>query len=124
MAARSYWIQVTNLTGLTLELDRAKTGLKHGQWSNNGSATPPDVAKNGQTIEFGSESDGFATGTEGQAVYASSAGDFLIYWDNPYVGADETSVQTPNGYTSNKEDSKGNNATLSVVLYPAPQLDR
>lgn len=120
MAARSYLIQVTNLTGQTLELDRTRTDLKHGKWSNSGSDTPPDTIGNPHTGNFGSESDGLMTGTEGQATYTSSSGDFVIYWDNPYVGSDETSVQTPQGFTSTKEDSKGDNATLKVVLYPAP----
>ena len=116
MAARSYLIQLTNYTGLALRLDPEKTELIRGQWTD----APPDVIGNSSTAHFGSESDGFMTGTEGQATYASSAGDFVIYWDNPYVGSDETSVQTPPGYTSTKEDSKGDNATLKVVLYPTP----
>ncbi len=115
MAARSYLIQLTNLTGLTLQLDTEKTELIHGEWT----VPPPDTFGSPLTGNFGSESDGFMTGTEGQATYTSSSGDFVIYWDNPYVGSDETSVQTPPGFTSTKEDSKGDNATLKVVLYPA-----
>jgi hypothetical protein len=120
MAARSYWIQVTNYTGQTLQLDRSRTDLPHGQWSDDGSDYPPQTIDNPDTGKWGSESDGFMTGTEGRATYTSSAGDFVIYWDNPYVGADETSVQTPPGITATKEDSKGDNATLQVVLHPTP----
>ncbi|MFC8797841.1 hypothetical protein ACFT2C_08910 [Promicromonospora sp. NPDC057138] len=116
MAARSYLIQLTNLTGLALRLDPEKTELIRGRWTD----APPDVIGNSSTAHFGSESDGFMTGTEGRVTYTSSSGDFLIYWDNPFVGADETSVQTPPGFTASKEDSGGDNATLKVVLYAAP----
>lgn len=117
MAARSYLIQITNLTERTLELDREKSGLQDGTWHPD---APPDVVKNGQTIQFGSESRDPSTGTEGRVVYTCRVGDFTIYWDNPFIGADETSVQTPEDFASNKEDSKGDNATLKIVFYPAP----
>lgn len=118
MAARSYWIQVTNYTGDALQLDREKTELVHGTWSDGG--TPPSTIANAGSGSFGSESDGFMTGTEGRATYSNSTGEYVIYWDNPYVGADETSVQTPPDFTATKEDSKGDNATLKVVIYPTP----
>jgi hypothetical protein len=114
MAARSYWVRVYNYTGTELTL--TNKDLQHGIWSNNGGATPPDVIPEGHRAEWGSESDGFATGTEGEAIYASGAGEFKIYWDNPYIGSDQSAVRTPKQFTSVKEDSRGDNATLEVAL--------
>ncbi|NKY31327.1 hypothetical protein [Nocardia gamkensis] len=114
MAARSYWVRVYNYTGTDLTL--TNKALQHGVWSNNGGATPPDVIPEGRRAEWGSESDGLATGTEGEVVYASAAGEFKVYWDNPYVGSDQTSVRTPTRFSSVKEDSRGDNATLKVAL--------
>lgn len=114
MAARSYWVRVYNYTGLELTLTSKE--LKHGIWSNNGGATPPDTIHEGQKVEWGSESDGAFTGTEGDAVYSSPAGEFTIYWDNPYMGSDQTAVRSPKDFSSVKEDSRGDNATLKITL--------
>ncbi|WP_165953752.1 aegerolysin family protein [Streptomyces sp. 8K308] len=115
MAARSYDISIVNLTNM--ELTREKSHLDHGVWSGEGSETPPDKIAPGETVHFGSESQGFMTGTEGYVTYGSPAGDFTVYWDNPYVGSDSSSATCPSGYEKVKSDSAGNNATLKVVFY-------
>ncbi|MFX0573313.1 hypothetical protein [Nocardia nepalensis] len=118
MAQRSYWIKAYNLTGQ--ELTQKSKELDHGIWSDNGQDTPPDVFKSAAKAEWGSESDGFATGTEGNVIFSlnGGGGQFEIYWDNPYVGSDQTWVTAPKGYTYVKDDSGGNNATLKVTLMP------
>jgi hypothetical protein len=121
VAARSYAIEIVNLTGLELSKNEAK--LQHGVWSGDGDNTPPDripsAPTSGHDAYFGSESQGFATGTQGSVVYGSSAGDFTVDWDNPYVGSDSSSASCPPGYDKSKSDSGGDNATLKVVFYPS-----
>lgn len=115
MAARSYEIAIVNLTDV--EFTRKEAHLDHGVWSKDGNYTPPDKISTGQTAHFGSESQGVATGTEGHVIYSSSAGDFRVDWDNPYIGGDSSSAKCPPSYEKLLSDSKGNDATLKVVFY-------
>ena len=70
-----------------------------------------------QTVSFGSESDGFATGTEGFVVYASDVGDFRIGWDNPFIGSNGFGIATPPGFGGSHTDESGNNANVEVFLF-------
>jgi Aegerolysin len=117
MAARSFTIKIQNLSGQTLE--RTGMSLSWGIWADNNGETPPEQLKPGATATFGAESDGMATGCEGQVVYGSDAGNWTIYFDNPYVGSNQFSVATPPGYPpASYGDISGNDATVRVILVP------
>lgn len=63
--------------------------LDHGIWSPTG-PMPARIAP-GATARWGSESNGFMTGTEGTAIYkvGSTGARLTIYWDNPFIGDNE-----------------------------------
>ncbi len=116
MAARSFSIQVINLSGLDLSL-KDKT-LDHGIWGNNDSNTPPEDIANQSKAMIEAESQGFATGTQGQVMYSSSAGPFQIQWDNPFSGSNAFFVSVPQGYDKTYTDISGNNANVTLTLIP------
>lgn len=119
MAARSVRIIFKNLT--TDSLTRKSMGLSHGIWSDNDSDSPPETITPKNSVMWESESDGFATGTEGFVSYKSDSwnGHLLtIKWDNPFVGSNEFSVDPPPGYDSNHTPISSNNATVTVLFYP------
>jgi hypothetical protein len=82
-AQRSVTITLSNRTGYTLY--RANWSLAHGVWS----ILPPDTVANHTRPYFQSESNGFATGTEGYIYYwIGNTGQWIwLYWDNPYIGS-------------------------------------
>jgi hypothetical protein len=114
MAARSYDVSITNNTGE--KLTRTSASLDHGIWSQDGTRTPPDTIPPGETIKFGNESEGFLTGAEGHVKYTSSAGDFTVYWENRQVAPNASRVSCPDGIHRSVQDTKGNNAFLTVVF--------
>ncbi len=69
------------------------TTLDHGIWSAAGQ--PPARIAQGAEGRWGSESNGFMTGTEGTAIYAvdGTGAKLTVYWDNPFVG-DNTFTQS------------------------------
>ncbi|MFD8478226.1 hypothetical protein [Kitasatospora sp. NPDC059673] len=97
-AARSTAVKLNNWTGCTLT--RENWWLSHGIWTTQ----PPIHIYNQQQGSWASESNGFATGTEGYARFYSEncANPVLngriiqVHWDNPYVGS--------NSYDSNGTD--------------------
>ena len=115
MAARSFFIEVVNAG---FDLNRKDIGLDHGQWSDGGGLVPPEHIPRFTRGHWESESDGFATGTQGHAVYSSDAGDVGLFWDNPFIGSNSFTVNTPPGIQASWGDISGNNAAVSVVLIP------
>jgi len=126
-AARSFHITVQNLIGR--EWTRTKFGLGGGIWSDNGSAVPPEkipparLDNDGDLapgmIKFESESNGFATGTEGTTSYTSNKGNITISWDNPFAGANGFGVAVPAGYVAEHTPIGGNNAYVTVTIRKA-----
>jgi hypothetical protein len=115
MAKRSTGITLHNFT--SLELRRKDFGLSHGIWQNGEQAVPPEKIGPGQKAWFGSESDGFATGTEGYVLYTSDRGDFHVGWDNPYMGGNGFGVDVPRGFKESNSDISGNNSNVNVFVY-------
>jgi hypothetical protein len=82
-----------------LVLERVE--LDHGIWSALGQ--PPARIPQGAEVRWGSESNGFMTGTEGTALYAvgTTGAKLKVYWDNPFVGdntfTQELELPPPNG---------------------------
>jgi hypothetical protein len=115
MAQRSTQIIFANLTNLTFQ--RGEIHLDHGIWTEG--ALPPETIPPVKRVHWESESQGFATGTEGHVRYKSPIGELYIYWDNPYVGSNDYRVEVPKGYKCDKVGGDGNNATYSITLYEA-----
>lgn len=125
MAARSFFITVLNFTGKLWQ--RSNLVLESGEWSNNGGFVPPEqipkisLDGNGDAIpgvaRFGSESDGFATGTNGSVQYQSDGGSRIyIGWNNPFVGSNGFSVGATNGLKIVSNDFTGDNANVTVTV--------
>lgn len=128
MAARSFLITVENLTGRLWK--RTNLGRSHGVWSNGGALIPPEqinkvkLDDDGNIVpgraQFGSESSGFTTGTEGFVEYASDpplpGGNLRIDWVNRYVGSNRFYVPVPTGYRCDYGSIKGNNAEVTVHI--------
>jgi hypothetical protein len=115
MAERSFWIEIINAFD---NLTRKDFGLDGGDWSNNESATPPEAIGVRRRASFGSESNGFATGTAGWATYNSPDGEIKITWSNPFIGNNSFNVSHPGSVQANWGDINGNNAAVAVTLLP------
>ncbi|MEV0052603.1 hypothetical protein AB0H34_19125 [Saccharopolyspora shandongensis] len=119
--AKSYEIAIVNHT--REELTRKEVHLDlQSLWSKDGTYVPPERIPSGNTAHFGSEGRSFVVGTQGYVIYTSSAGDFRVDWDNPFVEKkNSSSAECPNGIQKSKEDPEGyeDNATLKVTFYEA-----
>lgn len=122
MAARSFSITIQNWTGR--QWQRSDVRLLHGEWSQQGQLQPPDTinklhlndegdARPG-VVFFESESDGFATGTEGTVNYTTAEGTVILHWNNPFVGGNEFTARGPDQFAYFWGDPGGNDA--SIVL--------
>lgn len=116
--ARSVVVNLRNTTGSTLSLLDAQ--LSGGIWTPG--LEPPPSIKPGSNITFGSESSGFATGTEGLGIYISDGPgrcNLLLHWNNPFAGDNSysASVSLPIFYSVVSEgDGKGNDATITWII--------
>ena len=66
--------------------------LDHGVWTNNN--MPPSRIEAGETVSWESESDGIATGTEGEVQYQIEGTSITmnLHWDDPFVGANSFDI--------------------------------
>jgi hypothetical protein len=105
---------LVNDTGFALSLTGAD--LSHGEWS--GGAQPPATVAANTTVSWQSESDGFATGTEGTADFAvvSTGAALHFHWDNPFVGSNSYDEKSPVGLPLDRSGGGGDNATVTWVL--------
>jgi hypothetical protein len=114
MAARSVNVTFTNKTDVALAF--AGASLSHGEWTT----TPPARIDAGQTVNWESESDGFATGTEGSAAYdvegLGSASRSVFNWDDPFVGSNSYSESAPETFIANHFGGGGDNADVTWVF--------
>jgi hypothetical protein len=124
-AARSAIIHLQNYKNCTLVF--ANKTLWHGQWIKGG--LPPATIAPGTIGTFGSESNGFMTGTEGQVMYnlencadpAYNNAWLKIYWDNPYIGANSWSTTTVGPLVGiNNDWLIGENAEMDVWYWLNP----
>lgn len=115
MADQTFHIQLRNFTDL--ELRRTDFQLAHGVWSANGNDVPAEIVKPAGRDDFASESDGFATGTQGSVTYNSDAGVFVISWDIPFIGTNSLLVQTPAGFDKDFGDITGTQVNARVLLF-------
>ncbi|KAA6222247.1 Crystal protein ET79 [Streptomyces albofaciens JCM 4342] len=110
---RSTQVKVVNETDTLLA--RSGAGLSHGIWS--GDNLPPSLIKPHEWASWKSESDGFATGTEGWAEYLMSGGSKLIVrWNNPFAGSNSYSCEPPPGRSCSQSGGGGNNAKVVFTV--------
>ena len=114
-AWRSVDVTFQNYSPFTL--DRSAYSLPHGMWAS----FPPEHLAPGHYSHWRSESDGFATGTEGSADYATAAGNVSLYWDNPAFGSNRYSCNVPATLTCTQVGGDGNNAWVTFILLPRLQ---
>lgn len=117
-AARSTWVTLVNQTGCDLTLT-GDYGLDHGEWTREPPAAPGYI-RAGSWASWGSESNGFLTGTEGHAQFATSECRPLshrvitIHWDNPYIGANSYDYGgTDPAFWVPHSGGSGNNANVT-----------
>ena len=77
---------------------------------------PPERIPHRSRAHWESESDGFATGTQGHAIYTSEAGDVSFFWDDPFIGGNSFSVDHSPALQANWGDVSGNNAAVTVTI--------
>jgi hypothetical protein len=128
MAARTFFVSVQNFTGKVW--DRVDVGLSHGAWSENGIPSEHwlkvSLDDDGNVVPgedwFMSESDGFATGTEGFVDYTAQgvAGTLHIHWNNPFVGGNEFTAAGPNQFHYFWGDPGGTDANINLVIQKRP----
>ncbi|MDX1823519.1 MAG: aegerolysin family protein [Thiohalomonadales bacterium] len=117
MASRSVQVHFNNSTDSVLTLKKA--ALSHGEWSQDDSV-PGSVAAGQQNVQWGSESDGFMTGTEGSATFTlGSGGEVTLNWDNPYYGSNSYSSSVPGGFKCTYTGGGEDNANVTFTLEPA-----
>ncbi|MEZ5844637.1 MAG: aegerolysin family protein [Hyphomicrobiaceae bacterium] len=115
-ADRSVQLHFQNATQATLNIVTNK--LLWGKWSTQDK--PPQVVKSNGKVQFGSESDGFMTGTEGYVEFAMTTepGIVRISWDNPFFGSNSGSCSAPKGYVCQMSNISENNSNYVVILRP------
>ncbi|PBC79251.1 aegerolysin [Streptomyces sp. TLI_235] len=119
-AARSVNVTFNNWTGCTLT--REEWGLSHGIWTQE-----PPVRIYDQGIgTWASESNGFATGTEGSARFFSEncANPVLngrlvrVHWNDPYAGSNSyDSSGTDLKFYVSRSGGSGNNASVQFSAW-------
>ncbi|MER7704665.1 aegerolysin family protein [Kitasatospora sp. NPDC097605] len=119
-AARSTTVRLSNWTGCTLT--RESWELSHGIWSHE----PPERIADQQRGSWSSESNGFATGTEGFAQFFAEncANPVLngrlvrVHWNNPYVGSNSYDAAGSDlKFHVSKAGGSGNNATVDFSVW-------
>jgi len=107
MSSRSTTWTITNATDSDFTLVSAD--LDHGVWAD----APANIIPAGGVATFRAESNGFATGDEGTVTYKLPAGNYVFYFNNPFVGSDGFSVANPPGYDNRTSQSTGNDQVLN-----------
>lgn len=126
MAARSVDVYFENYLNYSLSLKQDSLKLDHGIWD----VYPPQkiVQADSGTPGKGhwkTESDGFATGTEGSCTYAfyDAAADQICYvnvhWDDPYAGSNEYDITTDSVNAKvSYSGGDGDNASVTFKIEP------
>src|SRR4051812_9733022 len=115
-AARSVWVIIRNNS--SFQLNFPQYYLTSGIWT----VKPNAVIQPGQESGFGSESNGFMTGTHGNVMYGIANGQQLSFmWTDPYAGSNSYSMSlggTPyNGkILVTRSGGSGNNAMVVITV--------
>ncbi|MFD8694036.1 Crystal protein ET79 [Kitasatospora purpeofusca] len=110
---RSVKVNVNNYSGALL--GRIGAGLDGGIWTGN--SLPPSAINNGDRARWQSESEGFATGTQGSAEYLLSGGGKVTFrWNNPFAGSNSYSCEVPPGHNCTTSGGGGKNAEVTFTV--------
>lgn len=114
MAQRSVIIVISNQTSQDLAL--SSVNYPHGA-----PLSPPPQSIPSQTSSpaWEVDSDGFATGVEGNVIYnfqSDSSRLVSLFFDNPFEGGNNFSGQAPPGYSVATTVTGGNNASVVYTL--------
>jgi hypothetical protein len=116
-AARSVWVVIRNNSQYPLSAQQSY--ITSGIWT----VRPNAVIQPGQESGFGSESNGFMTGTHGSATYSVSNGQsFSLTWTNPYAGSNTySSYLSTYSYgrpkvVMTRTGGSGNNAVVVLTI--------
>ncbi len=92
--------------------------LDHGEWTNNNK--PPARIEAGETVSWESESDGIATGTEGEVQYQIEGTSITmnLHWDDPFVGSNSFDITGLDnvGYHTTADGQQGDNVSASYSI--------
>ncbi|MFH8749508.1 hypothetical protein ACH4GK_26920 [Streptomyces rimosus] len=111
-AQRSTHVTLENRTGVSMT--RKWASLTHGEWQAN--SYPPEMIGSNSSAAWQSQSDGFATGTEGEAVYVTNYGEIYVKWNNPYVGSNSYTCTASGGHSCERSGGSGNNASVTFTV--------
>lgn len=112
MAARSVFVNLVNRSDAVLV--RTGRSLSHGIWTHE----PPLRIEAGAKQTWESESNGVATGTEGEVTYdiqaipGQSEGTAHFHWDDPFIDSNSYDESTPVLYKADRSGGDGDNATV------------
>jgi hypothetical protein len=114
-AQRSVQATLVNQTSNDLQL--SSSNLLHGIFGNQ----PPNTITAGQSGSWEAESQGLATGTQGDVIYNfanNTATLVTLNWDNPFVGSSSYggSVNNPAFILTTNVVTPGNNSTVIYTL--------
>jgi hypothetical protein len=121
-AARSTEVFLANLTRCDLLLVTAR--LDHGEWTRR----PPGLIFLGDEGKWESESNGIATGTEGEADYFTQScrnasfnnKRIHLHWNNPFIGSNSyDTAGTDPAFGTHIVGGSGNHAGVSFTFKPA-----
>ena len=113
-SSRSVTIVVVNNTSAPLTCGTAV--LDGGEWASY----PPDSIAPGASARWRTQSNGFATGTQGRATLdiGSPSSTLTINWNNPYWGSNAYACTTTGGFRCSRSGGDGNDSTITVTLSP------
>jgi hypothetical protein len=122
MASRSTRITIKNRSDMQFVVSGEGTSLVHGVWSDGGRPEPGSTLLETMDLVIESESDGFATGTEGSVLLTTTlpgGRPFEFYWDNPFAGSNEYLLkQVPSGLDASYSGGEGDNTEVEVTIAP------
>ena len=106
------WVEVTfeNITGEFLT--KFSESIEDGKWNVH----PPKVIVGFDTQIWGTESNGFLTGTEASVTYRVWDQDVYIYWNNPYFGGNTYYCVPPRHMICNISGGGGRGARVKFQL--------
>lgn len=114
MADRMVAVVLKNWTR-DAQLKYIASSVSHGEWDVSVPAEVPP-----QTIAaWSSESNGFLTGTEGQAQFqigSDPSSVLTLTWDNPYAGSNSFSGTAPAPYSVAQQGGVGDIAVVVFTL--------
>ncbi len=112
MSYISVSVTFNNFSSASLQLQSAN--VEYGKWLTQ----PPAIIPAGNTVTWQSDSDGFLTGTQGDATYqvVGSSAMTKVTWDDPFFGSNSYGATASPGFTDTYRGTGGDNASVSYTF--------